>query len=569
MNFTLDKILLLVAAALVLASGLALWWGWRQKEESDHRLKLARRRVEEAEAKLQTDRQALEAKARKLEAQESEFRRAQSAPREPTAPAKKNAGRSYRQEFDTSEDNGDKTHAHAAGGRLAAVAPTAAVAAESGSADGRSAADVKRLEKDREDLAAAREKLAQEQAGFERRIAEESNRFERELQLRYKGEMEQAAEQISQASQARAAATQELARIAEEKQRLETARKALAEAKTRIEDLKTRVEESGLAQERTRAALEEKQRVIERLTQEFEARQREIEQRNDETQKRLDVTRSVMDRREQALTRRDASLKSLEADLQSRQAAFVACQQEVENKESQNRARAQELTAEAQRLSAVEAAAQARYREGEERDRQAQTARLAAGQLAREAAQDQADAAKARKTAEEQRERAAQDLAATQRHRDEIECVRQTFWPDGFRTGPLAQWQARLEKAVADGDADARMLLSFIHVYHAADAAAADPKNLRDALKEISRYLFKHLARTAGAPEGAKLGHLWAEELNKFGKGRFSIQLPSVGDPIDANWMIRPSNNAQAVSTVITWAVRDAKGIATHRAEVA
>lgn len=570
MNFThVDSMLFFAVTAVALGSCAALFWVWRQKNESEERLTQERARLKEAQTRWFTEQQGFESRMRKLQEQAGEPRRAQAGPVEQPV-AKRSNTRSYRQEFDSAPDGGQKTRVYAASDSIKTAAATSAMAPPmAGRADNRLELESRRLEEQQQELRAGREKLAQDQEAYERRMAEDKKRYEREVQDRYKGEMEKAAEQILQADQARDSAAGEIAKLAEESQRIAEARRSAAEAGKSVLDQQARLDEAQRDHDRKKAALEDKHKALEQLAGDLDARQRQAAQQAGEAERRLSEARAELARREQGLTERDAALKTLGADLQTRQAALASREQQSDRNQALNAARARELDTEARRVQGVAEAAEARYREAQERDRQAQAQRLAAEQLAQKAAQGEEEARGALREAGEHRELARQDLADAKRHREEIECVRQTFWPSDFRTGPLAPWKDRLEKAVAGGDQDARLLLSFVHVYHAADTAAADTKNIRDALKEISRYLFKYLNRTADPQECRRQGSLWAEELNKNGKGRFSIQLPGSGDPIDANWMIRPSNNAQSVSTVITWAVRDAKGIATHRAEVA
>ena len=187
------------------------------------------------------------------------------------------------------------------------------------------------------------------------------------------------------------------------------------------------------------------------------------------------------------------------------------------------------------------------------------------------------DASKAKRASEALRQAAADDYAQAGRQRADLDAVRHSFWPAPFRAEPLAQVAAPIESAVRAGDPDAAMLLAHLHAFHAADQSGADAKYLRDAIKEVSRFLYRLTPRidpraAAAAPAGADHLHAvamqWADALNGLSNGRYSIRVVTPGEPVDPGWMIRPAVGS-SFTRPLTWAVNDARGTATHKAEVA
>jgi hypothetical protein len=133
---------------------------------------------------------------------------------------------------------------------------------------------------------------------------------------------------------------------------------------------------------------------------------------------------------------------------------------------------------------------------------------------------------------------------------------------------PLDRWRGNIEEGIRSGNPDAGILAAELHVVAACEGGEPDSRLLLGALKEVSRYLVRFLASAGGEPaQIVEELTAWAEQFNSVAQGRYSIQVPRLGASVDLGYA-SPKPGVKTVSSVLTWAVRNANGVAEFKAEV-
>jgi hypothetical protein len=143
------------------------------------------------------------------------------------------------------------------------------------------------------------------------------------------------------------------------------------------------------------------------------------------------------------------------------------------------------------------------------------------------------------------------------------------FFPAVMDHPPLDRWGSIIEEGVRSRNLDACILAAELHVVAACELGEPDSRLLMGALKEVSRYLGRFLA-SAGRTPAQIVEELtaWAQQFNSAAQGRYSTQVPPLGGSVDLGYE-SPRPGVKTVSAVLTWAVRNAGGVAEFKAEVA
>jgi len=158
--------------------------------------------------------------------------------------------------------------------------------------------------------------------------------------------------------------------------------------------------------------------------------------------------------------------------------------------------------------------------------------------------------------------------ADAQRKLDAVNSLREKFRPAVMRREGMSHFCLMIEEN-AGADADAAMLLAQLYTLAASEKDGdADPRFRLAAVKESSRFLLRFLD-DKGKPltEIMETLSFWAEQFNAAAGGRYSVQIPKIGGGVDRGYM-SPAKQIDTVSKLLTWAVRNDKGIAEYKAEV-
>ncbi len=132
---------------------------------------------------------------------------------------------------------------------------------------------------------------------------------------------------------------------------------------------------------------------------------------------------------------------------------------------------------------------------------------------------------------------------------------------------------SELLEAAQEGDKNAQLFFAHLQLFEVARKyPECDPRFLLGAAKEVSRgvtkFLYDNKKKTPKQVEESLCE--MAELFNSHTDSRFSVQVPRIGSSVDRNYMApaRQSAYEGGVKKIITWAVRNDKGIAEYKAEV-
>lgn len=124
---------------------------------------------------------------------------------------------------------------------------------------------------------------------------------------------------------------------------------------------------------------------------------------------------------------------------------------------------------------------------------------------------------------------------------------------------------SELAVAARKGDSNARLFFAQLQLI---ESYPEDDRRFLGTLKEVSRDMATSFDNLKKTPEEASENFVkLATVFNENAKGRFSVQVPRIGESVDRSYMT-PIKQISRVKKINTWAVRNSKGIAEYKAEV-